>query len=140
MCLTYNRQESQEYRKKNPKGIVTIWKVVMLLDEISDQHFETLYQHQIIKVGDIISARAKLSIKPSLMMDRQDIYGEGVHAYITSRLAREIEGAWESHETKRLVKCEASMSDFIGCGKHGDICFKKLKIVKIYPGRNRKGR
>jgi hypothetical protein len=140
MCLTYNRRVSQEYRKKHPKGKVTIWKIVVIMDELSGKYFKTLYQHQRIKVGDTISARFKLSIKPSLMTNGQSIYGEGVHAYTTSRRARKIEGAWADHDTKRLVKCEANMSDFIGCGKNDDICFEKLKIVKIYPSRRRKGR
>lgn len=117
MCLTVKNRNKPKAKKN---GRVNVYKVVAIDD---DKNLSSPVY------GDLIS-NGWFKASGTLLTTDEVINGGAIHCLSSLKLAKQH---WTYHEDKkyrRIIKCEAFISDFMANGHNGEVAYKKIYVSK----------
>ena len=137
MCLSYDKYETKRLQEKfEKKNRITVWKVVTK----DEGNIFSPYRSKAINYGWFKSNRKSMKVT-----SHEISYGvdKGIHVLRTRKQAKDyLEGHFGIYglrDSKKIIKCEACMRDFIGCDFRGvELVFTKIWVPKPKPKKKKK--
>ena len=129
MCCDAEKLATEKFLKnKKPGDRVVVWKIIK-------EHYNwdtkigyvTPYRQETVNAGWFKAYNWKLLKRKKMISDYENYsITEGIHCYLTRSKARE----YVTISSRKVIRCEAYVRDFLGCDKDGHAVFKKIWIPK----------